>query len=250
MAISLSKENLSAILLDIEGTTTPIAFVFDVLFPFARTRVRAYLAEHFELPAVQADLARLREEHQGDVLENLNPPDLIAGSDERAIDSLVAYVHWLMDRDRKTTGLKALQGKIWQAGYRDSRLQSQVFPDVPPAFARWREAGLNLSIFSSGSILAQQLLFAHTAAGDLTKFLDSYFDTTSGPKAAVESYQRIARELRREAREVLFISDVVGELDAAQLAGMKTLLCLRPGNHQQSEQHTHPGIETFAEIAG
>jgi len=249
MRFSLSAENISVILIDIEGTTTPIAFVYEVLFPFARARVRDYLEQHFDLAEVQEDLSRLRDEHNADFVQNLNPPALTTGSVEAAIGSFVAYVHWLMDRDRKSTGLKALQGRIWQQGYADGQLKSQVFPDVPTAIEQWHEAGLNLSIFSSGSILAQKLLFAHTEAGDLTKFLDRYFDTTIGPKSAAESYRGIAAALDRAPAEAVFISDVIVELEAARAAGMKTLLCVRPDNHPQTLTHTHPTIRTFAEIA-
>jgi enolase-phosphatase E1 len=249
MVHSLSGENISAILIDIEGTTTPIAFVYDVLFPFARSRMQDYLEEHFDSPAVQEDLLRLRLEHDADTAKDLNPPPLIAESVAATIDSFVAYVHWLMDLDRKSTGLKALQGRIWQCGYADGQLQSQVFSDVPPAFAEWHEAAAKLSIFSSGSVLAQKLLFAHTGAGDLTRFLDSYFDTTTGPKFAAASYREIATTLHRTTAEVLFISDLVTELDAARAAGMKTLLCVRPGNQVQDLAHSHPRIHTFAEIA-
>ena len=249
MSFSLLQENISAVLLDIEGTTTPIAFVYEVLFPFARARVRDYLEQHFDLAEVQEELSRLRDEHLADVIQKLNPPALITGSVEAAIDSFVAYVHWLMDRDRKSTGLKGLQGRIWQKGYAEGKLKSQVFSDVPTSFERWHEAGLNLSIFSSGSILAQRLLFSHTETGDLTKFLDRYFDTTSGPKSAAESYRGIAAALDRPPAEAVFISDVIVELEAARAAGMKTLLCVRPGNHPQTLTHTHPSIRTFAEIA-
>jgi enolase-phosphatase E1 len=248
MVLSLSAENISAILIDIEGTTTPIAFVYDVLFPFARSRVQAYLEEHFDSAAVQEDLLHLRLEHDADTAKDLNPPPLIAESVAATIDSFVTYVHWLMDLDRKSTGLKSLQGRIWQGGYADGQLQSQVFSDVPPAFVQWHEAATRLSIFSSGSILAQKLLFAHTGAGDLTIFIDSYFDTTTGPKSAAASYREIATTLHRMTAEVLFISDLVTELDAAQAAGMKTLLCVRPGNQIQVLTHSHPSIHTFAEI--
>src|SRR5258706_10700532 len=121
MALSISGENISAVLLDIEGTTTPIAFVHNVLFPFARSHIKEYLEKHFDLPDVQQDLSRLRVEHNADVVQNLNPPALITGSVIGTIDSAVAYVHWLMDRDRKATGLKALQGRIWQQGYADGQ---------------------------------------------------------------------------------------------------------------------------------
>ena len=248
MAYNLFANSISTILLDIEGTTTPIAFVYEVLFPFARVGVRKYLEDHVDEADVRQDLSRLREEHETDVRQQLDPPTLLAGSIATEIDSLVTYVKWLMDRDRKSTALKAFQGKIWEEGYAAGKLKSQVFSDVPGSLERWREAGLSLNIFSSGSILAQKLLFAHTGVGDLTKFLDQYFDTTTGPKAAEASYRHIASALQRSLSETLFISDVLVELDAARGAGMKTALCLRPGNHPQTLVHTHPTIRTFAEL--
>jgi enolase-phosphatase E1 len=224
---------MRGILLDIEGTTTPISFVYEVLFPFARGRLRDYLKANVETPDVQADVARLREEHAEDVARNLSPPALIDEAGEAELDSLAAYVHWLMDRDRKSTGLKSLQGKIWELGYRNGALKSQVFPDVPPALERWRHAGLKVSIFSSGSALAQRLLFAYTNAGDLSRFIDSYFDTTTGAKNVPESYRRIASALGLTPAEILFISDIVAELDACGSAGMQEVLCVRPANHPQ-----------------
>jgi len=248
MAATLSGFNIHAILLDIEGTTTPISFVYDVLFPFARSHVKEYLAANFDRPEVRLDVSYLREEHDTDVSRNLNPPDLLAGPGDVVIDSLVAYIHWLMDRDRKSTGLKSLQGKIWQRGYQEGILRAQVFPDVPPALERWHKAGLKVSIFSSGSALAQELLFAHTSAGDLTPRLGQYFDTTIGPKTAADSYRHIAMVLAVPPARVLFISDVVAELEAARAAHMRTLLNLRPGNHPQPATEAHPTIETFDEI--
>jgi enolase-phosphatase E1 len=248
MMISLSASSIHAILLDIEGTTTPISFVYDVLFPFARSHVKEYLVTHFDQPAVRVDVSYLREEHATDVSRSLNPPAWLAGPGDVVIDPLVAYVHWLMDRDRKSTGLKSLQGKIWQRGYQDGILRAQVFPDVPPALECWHKGGFKVSIFSSGSVLAQKLLFAHTEAGDLTPFLAQYFDTTTGPKTTADSYRRIASALAVLPARVLFISDVVAELDAAHAADMRTLLNLRPGNHPQPATEAHPIIETFDEI--
>src|SRR6185369_10142270 len=200
--------SLRAILLDIEGTTTPIAFVHDVLFSYARDHVREFLAAN---PAAE-DIALLREEHANDV----GAPPLT--------NDIAAYVEWLIKLDRKSTGLKSLQGKIWRKGYEEGSLKSQVFADVAPAFARWRERGLRISIFSSGSVLAQQLLFAHTEAGDLTPFIESYFDTTVGKKGEAESYRKIAEAMGLKPEEILFISDIGVELEAAKQAGMKTLL--------------------------
>jgi enolase-phosphatase E1 len=227
---------VTAILLDIEGTTTPIAFVHDVLFTYAREHVRDYLAQH----ANELDIAQLREEHARD---SDNPPPL---TDE--LDSITTYVNWLIDRDRKSTGLKSLQGKIWREGYEAGTLKSQVFDDVRPAFERWHAAGLRISIFSSGSVLAQQLLFAHTEAGDLTTFIGDYFDTTAGAKGDAESYRRIANNLNLPAEEILFISDVVTELEAARTAGMQTRLSIRPGNQPQPDPDRFQIIHTFDEV--
>jgi len=224
---------MSAILLDIEGTTTPIAFVHDVLFSYARDHVREFLATD----SATEDIALLRDEHAVD-------SDAPALTNE--IESVATYVEWLIKLDRKSTALKSLQGKIWRHGYEDGSLQSQVFADVGPAFARWRERGLRISIFSSGSVLAQQLLFAHTEVGDLTPFVDSYFDTKVGKKGEAESYRKIAEAMNLEPQEILFISDVTAELDAANEAGMKTLLSIRPGNTPQEDRY--PSIRTFDSI--
>lgn len=229
------------ILLDIEGTTTPIAFVHDVLFSYARTHVRNYLDQQPDEAA--ADVTQLREEHARDLNNNEQPPPV-----DDTTESIVTYVNWLIDRDRKSTGLKSLQGKIWREGYREGSLKAQVFNDVRAAFERWREANLRISIFSSGSALAQQLLFAHTEAGDLTPFISDYFDTTVGRKADPESYYRIAKTIELEPKEILFISDVVAELEAAATAGMKTLLSIRPGNQPQPDPDRFQIIHTFDEV--
>jgi len=226
--------SLRAILLDIEGTTTPIAFVHDVLFSYARDHVREFLAAN---PAAE-DIALLREEHANDVGD---APQLT-----NEIESIAAYVEWLIKLDRKSTALKSLQGKIWRQGYEAGSLKSQVFADVAPAFERWRDRGLKISIFSSGSVLAQQLLFAHTEVGDLTRFIDSYFDTKVGKKGEAESYRKIAEVMGIEPQQILFISDVTAELDAANQAGMKTLFSIRPGNSEQPQ--LYPSIRTFDSI--
>jgi enolase-phosphatase E1 len=143
-----------------------------------------------------------------------------------------------MDRDRKSTGLKSLQGKLWAEGYRTGDLQGVVFPDVPPALSRWREQGKEIAIFSSGSVQAQRDLFAHSTAGDLTGFIQAYFDTTTGPKTVAESYARIAAALGRSPSDILFLSDVAAELDAAQAAGLQTALCVRtPGSATPTGGH-------------
>jgi enolase-phosphatase E1 len=243
MTSILDPVSVRAVLLDIEGTTTPISFVHEVLFPFARARVRDYLSAN--TTETEAEIAALEREHAADVASHLDPPMLVDGSNKP--ESIVAYVQWLIDCDRKSTTLKSIQGKIWSAGYADGSLKAPLFPDVAPAFARWHAANLKISIFSSGSTLAQKLLFAHTETGDLTHLIDQYFDTTTGPKTEIKSYQNIASALSRSEREILFISDVVAELDAANAAGMQTLLCVRPGNSLQPAED-HLPIRSFGEI--
>jgi enolase-phosphatase E1 len=219
------------ILLDIEGTTTPIAFVYDVLFPFARRNIPEYL-EH-------ADLTLLKSEYDEDIRLGHSAPSWSVGPAE--------YVYWLMDQDRKSTALKDIQGKIWLKGYESGELRGEVFPDVPPALELWHREKIDVRIFSSGSTLAQRLLFSSTNAGDLTKFLNGYFDTTTGSKTDPSSYTRIANAFGIPASQILFISDVTRELDAARLAGMQTVLCIRPGNHPQP-QNEHPTRTSFDEI--
>ena len=182
--------------------------------------MRGFLERHWNDPEVRADVARLEAEPADD-------PAAVA-----------AQVHWLMDQDKKSTGLKSLQGKIWEEGYRTGELRGEVYPDVPPALERWRRQEIDIAIFSSGSVQAQRSLFASTAAGDLTRFIRAYFDTTTGPKTAPDSYTRIAAALERSPSEVLFLSDVGAELDAARTAGMRTALCVRaPGPAPSTGAH-------------
>jgi len=218
--------NWQAVLLDIEGTVTPISFVHDVLFPYARAHVESFLDSHSNQPEVQTDIRKLRDEQASDIGELRQLPI-------DSIDTVVTYVNRLIDLDRKSPALKSLQGKIWKAGYEDGSLKSPVYPDVIDAFKRWRDAGIKIDIFSSGSVLAQQLLFAHTDGGDLTRYIDQYFDTSIGKKMDPESYAKIAGKLSIDSTQLLFVSDVVAELYAAKEAGMQTRLCIRPGNPPQ-----------------
>jgi enolase-phosphatase E1 len=183
--------------------------------------VRGFLERHWNEHDVRADVARLEAEHSAESPQ-LSPPQW---DDDPA--AVTAYVHWLMDQDRKSTGLKSLQGKIWEEGYQAGELRSEVYPDVPPALEQWRAQGIEVAIFSSGSVQAQQSVFRNTAAGDLTRYIRAYFDTTTGPKADPQSYARIAAALQHSSREVLFVSDVVAELDAALRSRMNTALCVR-----------------------
>ena len=237
-----------AIVLDIEGTTTPISFVYEVLFPFARTRLRAYLRDPKNREALREPLRRLGEEWKAEVDHGLLDPASAGRAGLGEDPELVAtHVPWLMDQDRKSPGLKLLQGLIWQDGYRRGELKGEVFPDVAPALRRWREAGILAAIYSSGSELAQRLLFGSTAGGDLTPLLARFFDTTVGAKQTAASYGRIALELETDPARMLFISDVTAELDAARSAGCRVRLCVRPGNQPQPS-HTFQVIERFDDI--
>ena len=214
----------SVLLLDIEGTTTPIAFVHDHLFPYARRRLAPFLAAHGRDAAVLDAIARLRNEHAADARAGADPPAW-SGDDARA---LVAYLEFLMDRDRKSPGLKAIQGLIWDEGYRRGDLHGELFDGVASAMQRWHAAGKRIAIYSSGSVLAQRLLFSTTPEGDLTTIIDAFFDTGVGAKVEADSYRRIAAALGVPAGDMLFLSDAAAEIAAASAAGVQAMLVTDP----------------------
>jgi enolase-phosphatase E1 len=222
-----------AVLTDIEGTTTPLSFVLDVLFPYARRRLDAACASGE--PRFAEALSLLRQEHAEE-------KDPVPGFGDGA-----PYAHWLMDRDRKSTGLKMLQGILWEDGYRTGELRGQVWPDVADALRTWKERGIRARIFSSGSVLAQKLLFGHSDQGDLLPWFEGFHDTTTGPKQDPAAYAAIAESFGLPPREILFLSDVTAELDAARAAGLQTGLLLRPGN-KPAEANGHPAYRSFAEL--
>jgi len=224
--------------LDVEGTTTPAEFVYQVLFPFARAHAATYLEREGESAECRAALGQLRDDQAGDRARADHPPQL-----------MLDYVYWLMDRDRKSPGLKALQGLIWKDGYLNGDLRGEVYPDVPSALERWQARGLDLYIYSSGSVLAQQLLFRSTGEGDLTRFLKGYFDTAVGPKTSADSYRAIAERVDVAPPEILFVSDVSGELDAARAAGLTTAVCVRAGRDEPQGSSAYPVIHTFHDIS-
>lgn len=199
-------------LLDVEGTTTPISFVYDVLFPYARQHFSSFLKEHWADPEVRAAAVGLND----------------AGPQTPEEAALAA--HALMDQDRKVGALKLLQGRIWEAGYGSGRLKSQLFPEVADRLRAYRAAGSRVFIYSSGSVLAQKLLFAHTLEGDLTGLIDGYFDTAVGAKGEADSYRRIAEQIGATG---LFATDILSEAQAARAAGWQAFILDRPGNHPQ-----------------
>jgi enolase-phosphatase E1 len=197
----------TAIVTDIEGTTTPIAFVRDVLFPYARARLPGFLAKHAQDQAVAAIIEQT---------ETLAPGEPVQQ----------ALLRW-MDADAKVTPLKTLQGLIWDDGYRCGELKGVIYPDVPPVLRRWHAAGLRLYVYSSGSEAAQRLIFGHSDAGDLAALFDGFFDTRIGPKREAASYVAIAQAIRAPAGDTLFLSDIGQELDAAAAAGLRTCQLVR-----------------------
>lgn len=227
---------MKAILLDIEGTTTPIDFVHNTLFPYAKARMGGFVLDN--LGDLKFEIEQLIEEHVG---ESEYKTELRPDS----ANSVAEYLKYLIDQDRKSTPLKTIQGMIWKYGYESGELVSPVFEDVPAAMKRWKSSDKTVAIYSSGSILAQKLLFRHTDSGDLTQYISHYFDTNTGPKRETESYSAIAKELNLDVADVLFVSDVSAELDAAQAAGLETSLSVRPGNPPLTEDCTHHIVTNF-----
>lgn len=213
---------IRAILMDIEGTTSSISFVKDVLFPYAKEHVARFVRVH----AGEAEVRGLLD----DVAAICGRPL----GDGQAIEELIRWI----DEDRKLTPLKALQGLIWEAGYRNGDFHGHVYPEVARKLHEWKERGLALYIYSSGSTQAQQLLFGHTEYGDLTPLFSGYFDTRVGAKQEMGSYRKIAEQIELPPREILFLSDVGAELDAASEAGLKTCQLLREGACA-SDKHPH-----------
>jgi enolase-phosphatase E1 len=204
---------IRAILTDIEGTTSSLSFVKDVLFPYARERMGEFIRQHAKDPAVQRELDEVRR---------------ISGkklTDAEVIDQLTRWI----DEDRKITPLKNLQGMIWEDGYRQGDFKGHVYHDAVRQLRNWRRQGISIYVFSSGSVQAQKLLFTHTEYGDLTPLFSGYFDTTIGNKREAGSYRKIAEAIGTKPDEILFLSDIIEELDAARAAGMQVIGLVREG---------------------
>jgi len=221
--------SIKAILTDIEGTTSAVSFVFDVLFPYAARHLPDFVRQHAERPDVAVQLGAVR-------LDSAEP----AADVERVIEILLG---WLAE-DRKATPLKALQGMVWQQGYAAGQLKGHVYPDAVQALQHWHAQGYALYVYSSGSIQAQKLIFGCSEAGDLSPLFSGYFDTTAGPKREVQAYRHISAAIGCPASQILFLSDIVEELDAARQAGMLTCGLVRGGG----ELPGHPNAGNFAEI--
>jgi enolase-phosphatase E1 len=226
----MEVRNIRAVIVDIEGTTSSIAFVKERLYPYARRHFPEYLREHASnLPDLIAEVKRI----EGNAA--LDTPQLIA-----------MLLHW-MDEDRKITPLKELQGLVWKQGYESGVLRAHVYEDAVRALKQWRERGLDLYVYSSGSVAAQRLLFSHTERGDLTPLFSGYFDTTTGSKLAADSFRAIARSIGLPAGAALFLSDHPGEIEAATDAGMQALLVDR--GSAAASAATSDRIRSFDDIA-
>ncbi|MCX7093998.1 MAG: acireductone synthase [Methylobacter sp.] len=221
---------IKAIVTDIEGTTSSILFVKDVLFPYARANIAAYVRSH----ADDADLKPLLKEVCAEVGSEL--------STEQIINQLIQWI----DEDKKVTPLKSLQGLIWEAGYRQGDFKGHVYPDAAANLNAWKAEGLELYIYSSGSVYAQKLLFAHTEYGDLTPLFSGYFDTHIGGKKEQHSYDAIATQLAIPANQLLFLSDIKEELDAAKAAGFETIWLTR--DSAPDPQAAHRQVSSFDQI--
>jgi enolase-phosphatase E1 len=224
-----------AVLTDIEGTTSSISFVKDVLFPYARAHLPAFVRAHADEPAVQEALAQTARE-----------AGLPSGADR---ETLIAVLLRWIDEDRKVTPLKALQGMVWEDGYAQRAFVAHMYPDAVAALQRWRAAGLELYVYSSGSVQAQRLYFIHTDHGDLSGLFSGHFDTVIGPKREAESYARIAAAIALPATEIVFLSDVEAELDAARAAGLGTVWVQREAAGRDRPPSAHIVVHRFDEVA-
>jgi enolase-phosphatase E1 len=221
---------IKAILTDIEGTTSSLSFVKDVLFPYARERMAEFVRQHAQEAVVRKELEEVRR---------LSGKNL---SDPEVIEQLIRWI----DEDKKITPLKSLQGMIWEDGYKKGAFKGHMYEDAVRNLKQWQQAGVRLYVFSSGSVQAQKLLFAHTEYGDLTPLFSGYFDTTIGNKREADSYRKIAEAIGAPPGDILFLSDIREELDAARAAGMQVTWLVRDGVPDPGA--THRQVRNFDEI--
>ncbi|MGB8636171.1 MAG: acireductone synthase [Rhodanobacteraceae bacterium] len=221
-----------AIVTDIEGTTSSIDFVKDVLFPFARKHLPAFIKSHADEPKVRHWLEQTARE-----------ADLANATDDQLIEQLITWI----DSDRKATPLKALQGMIWKSGYESGAYRAHVYPEVSACLDQWQRDGIPIFVYSSGSVPAQKLFFRYSEDGDLTPLLSGYFDTETGPKRVADSYRAIASQISLDPADIMFLSDVLEELDAAKNAGLRTTLIRRPPD-ACPPQASHPCVADFTQI--
>lgn len=238
---ALISLNVDAVILDVEGTTSSISFVHDQMFPFARKRLRAFCSDHWSTPALDESVNLLAKgAGYADSSQWFK-----ATSGESDLETVVQFAELLMDKDSKATGLKSLQGLIWRSGFESGELRAHLYDDVPNALNTWHKDGLQLAIYSSGSIAAQRLFFGHTIYGDFNPLIAANFDTTTGPKGQSDSYAKIAAALKLPADRILFLSDIAAEVSAAKSAGLNALAIVRPGNAKLPDDYDGDRVENF-----
>jgi enolase-phosphatase E1 len=228
--LSVKKTMIKTIVTDIEGTTSSLSFVKDVLFPYSREHMAEFVRVHAQTPAVQKEIEEVRR---------LNGKNL-------SVDEVIEQLRRWIKEDMKITPLKNLQGMIWEDGYKKSDFKGHMYEDAVRHLQQWKQAGIRLYVFSSGSVQAQKLLFAHTPYGDLTPLFSGYFDTNIGNKREDGSYRMIAAAIGSAPDDILFLSDIREELDAAQAAGMQTLWLVRDGAVDPKAAHRQ--VRNFDEI--
>lgn len=221
---------IKAIVADIEGTTSSLSFVKEVLFPYAREHIGEYVRRHAA---------------EGKITALINDVRMAAGED-LDLDGVVAQLEQWIDEDRKISALKTLQGLLWETGYQQGDFQGHIYEDARQKLEQWQREGIRLFVYSSGSVYAQKLLFGHTKYGDLNKWFSGYFDTQVGAKTETASYQNIVKAIGCEADEILFLSDIEAELDAAHTAGMRVIWLVR--DSEPDKKSAHPQVKNFTDI--
>ena len=243
----IAKLQAQCVLLDIEGTVSDIRFVYDVMFPFAKNNLESFLLKNWDSLPVQGAVRTVATDAGITSIADWLGSGWQSG-EEKTILKLAKHCQQLMSTDSKATGLKSLQGMIWQSGFESGLLRAELFADVLPALERWKANGLDIRIYSSGSVLAQKMFFKYTVLGDLSDLFNTHYDTTIGPKREVASYSRIANESQFESSEIVFVTDVHAELIAASQAGMLVVASVRPNNVPLPTEFTGLAITSFSQL--
>ncbi len=245
--MTIARLQAQCVLLDIEGTISDIRFVYDVMFPYAKKNIERFLVENWESLPVQDAVRTVARDAKITSIDDWLGPAWQKG-DNIAVVKLSEHCHQLMAADSKATGLKLLQGMVWQFGFESGALRAELFADVLPSLEEWKASGLDLRIYSSGSVLAQKMFFKYTVLGDLSDLFSAYYDTTIGTKREAASYERIAAECQIDPAEIVFVTDVHAELIAASQAGMQVVASVRPNNLSLPAEFTGLTITRFSQL--
>ena len=241
--------NQQHLLLDIEGTTCPVTFVSEILFPFAERELSHYVREHERDSSKNRSIQDARREWERDQSpESERLKKQVSERHINEVQGLIQYLKHLISIDRKSTALKDLQGQIWEQGYRKGELKSELFPEAAECLRQWHQQKITLSVYSSGSVHAQKLLYKHSSSGNLEALFNHWFDTHTGSKKSSKSYAIIAKELKSSPKNIWFVSDNGEECNAAREAGMNTLFSLRDSNPDR-EPRDHQVIQSLHEVS-